>query len=169
MSASTSAPAFAAGPGQDLRALPVEHLFDMRVELEPAQLIATPAGLRATFVVRSGTLAGPRLRGEVVPGGGDWVRIGSDGVVHIDVRATLLLDDGTLIHLQNTGRVVLDDEQPARWANGQRVSASDAYARTCPRFETDPGGPHAWLNEAVCIAVNELAAGGIDYRVFRVT
>ena len=31
-------------------ALPVEHLFDMRVDLEPVQLIPTPVGTRMTFV-----------------------------------------------------------------------------------------------------------------------
>ena len=31
-------------------ALPVEHLFDMHVDLQPAQPIPTPVGTRMTFI-----------------------------------------------------------------------------------------------------------------------
>src|SRR3989304_8419978 len=50
-----------------------QHLYDMRVELEPPQIIGqTPQGNRQIFYVRSGTFEGPRLKGELLPGGGDW-------------------------------------------------------------------------------------------------
>ena len=58
-------------------ALPVEHLFDMHVNLQPAQPIATPVGTRMTFITTGGVIDGPKLQGEVLPGGGDWLLVGS--------------------------------------------------------------------------------------------
>ena len=59
-------------------ALPVEHLFDMHVNLLPAQPIPTPVGSRMTFITTGGVVEGPKLRGELLPGGGDWLLVGSD-------------------------------------------------------------------------------------------
>ena len=58
-------------------ALPVEHLFDMHVNLQPAQPIATPVGARMTFITTGGIIDGPKLHGELLPGGGDWLLAGS--------------------------------------------------------------------------------------------
>lgn len=146
----------------------LEHLLDMHVDLEPVQAIPTPGGLRATFVATGGTFAGPRVSGTVVPGGGDWILVGSDGVGRLDVRGTLRLDDGTLAHWSALGASVIDADQRAAWLGGARVPAEESYVRTTPRIEVDPTGPHAWLNAIVCVGVNELVPGGIDYRVFRV-
>ena len=54
-------------------ALPVEHLFDMHVDLQPAQPITTPVGTRMTFITTGGVIDGPKLQGELLPGGGDWL------------------------------------------------------------------------------------------------
>ena len=79
-------------------ALPVEYLFDMHVNLQPAQPIPTPVGTRMTFITTGGVINGPKLRGELLPGGGDWLIVGSDGTGRVDVRATLRTHDGALIH-----------------------------------------------------------------------
>ena len=56
-----------------------EHLYDMTVDLEPPQMIGgTPQGNRQIFYVRSGTFEGPRLKGELLPGGGDWFLLRPD-------------------------------------------------------------------------------------------
>ena len=41
-------------------ALPVEHLFDMHVDLEPPQLIATSVGARMTFIANGGVIEAHR-------------------------------------------------------------------------------------------------------------
>ncbi|MBI5103567.1 MAG: DUF3237 domain-containing protein [Solirubrobacterales bacterium] len=150
-----------------LTALPVEHLVDLAVDLEPAQVIPTPRGTRTTLVVRGGTFSGPGLRGEVLPGGGDWLLLGSDGVAVVDVRATLRTDEGELIHLEAGGLGDVPPEELARLAAGARVAWDAAYIRTTPRFAT--GSERlAWLNRVVAVAYNELAPDHVDYRVYRV-
>ena len=60
--------------------LPAEHLFDMYVELQPAQLISTTLGTRLTFITNGGVIEGPRLQAELLPGGGDWMLVGTDQI-----------------------------------------------------------------------------------------
>jgi hypothetical protein len=38
----------------------------------PQKIGVVPHGTRATAPITSGTFEGPRLRGKVLPGGGDW-------------------------------------------------------------------------------------------------
>ena len=40
-------------------ALPVDHLFDMHVDLQPAQIISTPIGTKLVFITSGGTIDGP--------------------------------------------------------------------------------------------------------------
>jgi hypothetical protein len=64
---------------------------------------AVPHGTRVTAPITSGHFEGPRLRGKVLPGGGDWTLLRGDGVLEIDLRLTLETDDGVLIHMTSFG------------------------------------------------------------------
>jgi len=59
--------------GQQTPAPPkTEFFMQLRADLdEPQNLGETPLGGRRIFYVKSGSFAGPRLRGEVLLGGGD--------------------------------------------------------------------------------------------------
>src|SRR5439155_14076925 len=73
-------------------------LMTLDVLVAPAQKIGlVPHGTRATAPITSGTFEGPRLRGTVLPGGGDWTLLRADGVLELDLRLTLQTDDGALI------------------------------------------------------------------------
>src|SRR5947209_15846740 len=64
---------------------------------------AVPHGPRVTAPIASGHFEGPRLRGKVLPGGGDWTLLRGDGVLELDLRLTLETDDGALIHMTSFG------------------------------------------------------------------
>src|SRR5881397_66993 len=71
----------------------------MHADLEAPQVIgATPMGTRQVFIVKGGTVEGPRIKGKLLPGGGDWALVRSDGAVQLDVRATIQTDDGALVY-----------------------------------------------------------------------
>src|SRR6266850_1734468 len=53
----------------------------------PRDIGATPRGTRRYYPVIRGSFEGPRLRGEVLPDGGDWLLMRPDGVLEQDVRA----------------------------------------------------------------------------------
>lgn len=65
-----------------MAALKSELLYEIRADLKAAQEIGTtPHGTRRIIYVTGGSFEGPRLKGEVLPGGGDWLnRIVSVGI-----------------------------------------------------------------------------------------
>jgi Protein of unknown function (DUF3237) len=147
--------------------LPVEHLFDMTVELEPAQLIGTAVGNRMTFIAKGGRIEGPKIKGELLPGGGDWLNVGTDLIGRADIRATIRTDDDALIHYTSQGIIKIPAEGVERLAKGERISLEESYVRTTPQFETSDER-YAWLSEIVAVSYNELVGNKIEYRIYRV-
>lgn len=120
-----------------------------------------------TFIAKRGTLRGPRLAGELLPGGGDWLLVDDGGVAHVDVRATIRTDDGVLIHYTATGVIQVPADGLERLASGERIPWSDCYIRMTPRFETSDER-YSWLNSVVAVAHNELSPDHVDYRIYAV-
>lgn len=150
-----------------VKALPVEHLFDMHVNLSPAQAIPTPTGTRLTFLTTGGTVDGPKLQGEVLPGGGDWLVVGDDGVGRVDVRVTLRTHDGVLIHFESAGIIKVPDGGLQRLSAGHTLPFDETYVRTTPRLSTaDPR--YAGLSGMVTVGYNVLSPNRVDYRVYGV-
>jgi hypothetical protein len=152
----------------DIEATPAfDHLLDMRITFESAQVFATPVGTRMTYVIKEGRCVGPRIAADVLPGGGDWVLLGTDGVARLDVRATLRTDDGAVIHLTNTGRVQMDKAAADRFAAGELIRHDEMTARSSPLFETDDER-YRWLNAVHTVAINQISLREVHYRVFAV-
>ena len=150
-----------------LDALPVQHLCDASIDLEPAHVIPTALGTRLTFIQKRGRLDGARLRGDLLPGGGDWASLGSDGINRLDIRATIRTDDGVLIHFEARGVSKLPTDGRQRLAGGARLPFDETYVRTMPRFETaDPR--YAWLSALVIVGYNELSQNRVDFRLYQV-
>ena len=73
-------------------------LMTLQVAVVGVQKIgAVPHGTRAIAPIASGHFEGPRLRGRVLSGGGDWTLLRGDGVLELDLRLTLETDDGALV------------------------------------------------------------------------
>jgi hypothetical protein len=147
--------------------LPVEHLFDMHVDLEPPQPIPTHLGTRLTFIARGGVIDGPRLQGEILPGGGDWLLVGGDRVGRVDVRATIRTHDNALIHYESRGIIKVPADGLQRLAAGEVLPFDETYVRTTPKFET-ADERYGWLSELVAVGYNVLSANHIDYRLYKV-
>jgi hypothetical protein len=76
----------------------------LRLNTAPKQdLGAGPRGTRVTFPITGGSFEGERLRGKVLPGGGDWTLMRSDGVLELDLRVTLETEDKAIIHMTFEG------------------------------------------------------------------
>jgi hypothetical protein len=149
------------------------YLFDLVAELESRVDIGPgPLGRRVFDRVRAGTFAGPRLRGEILPGSGDPLLFRADGSAVIDARAVLRTDDGAHILMTYAGRAVIpDDVRPAFAEVGTRHEIDPAryYIRTVPVFETG-AARYSWLNGIVAVGQGYLApGGGVGFRVFAVS
>lgn len=147
------------------------HLFDMVVDLTPRLEIGDgPVGRRTVFGSAGGTFHGPQLRGEVLPGGGDWALFRPGGTMALDVRLTLRTHDDALVHMTYGGRWVTPPELRAAVADAAaryHVHPSHYYFRTNPLFETG-ANQYAWLNDLVCVGSGYLVEGGIAYKVAQV-
>jgi Protein of unknown function (DUF3237) len=147
--------------------LPVDYLFEFRVEFEPAMLIyRTPFGTRIDAIAARGKAEGPRFNAEVLPGGGDWLTIPADGVARMDIRATLRADTGDYVHYTSSGRCVLDPATRDRFLAGRTITRDEMYGRASPLFETS-SDDYRWLNETVATGVIvELSLDHIRYEIY---
>jgi hypothetical protein len=139
----------------------------MRVEVvvpPPQKLGAVPQGTRVIAAIAGGTFEGPRLRGKVLPGGGDWTLLRPDGVLELDLRITLETDDGALIGMSSFGLRHGPAEVLAALSRGEPVDPSEYYFRTAPRFETS-APQYAFLNRVMAIASGDRRAGGPIYSI----
>src|SRR5579864_8075897 len=127
-------------------------LMTLQVSVSTPQKIgAVPRGTRVTAPIASGHFEGPRLRGKVLPGGGDWTLLRADGVLELDLRFTLETDDGALIHMTSFGLRHGQPDVIAALARGENVDSSTYYFRTTPRFETG-NAKYAFLNRLVAVS-----------------
>src|SRR3989475_10941412 len=113
------------------------RLMTLQVVVPPPQKLgAVPHGARVIAPITGGTFEGPRLRGKVLPGGGDWTLLRSDGVLELDLRLTLETDDGALIHMTLEGIRRAPPGESAEISGGAIAVQKTYYFRTTPRFET---------------------------------
>ncbi|MGA7119206.1 MAG: DUF3237 domain-containing protein [Polyangiaceae bacterium] len=140
-------------------------LMTLQVAVVGAQKIgAAPHGVRVVAPITSGHFEGPRLRGKVLPGGGDWTLLRGDGVLELDLRLTLETDDGALIHMASFGLRHGPPDVIAALARGESVDPSSYYFRTTPRFAT--GHPkYAFLNRLLTISTGDRRAEGPVYTI----
>jgi hypothetical protein len=140
-------------------------LMTMKVLVIGTQKIgAVPHGTRVTALVGGGHFEGPRLRGKVLPGAGDWTLLRADGVLELDLRLTLETDDGVLIHMTSFGLRHGPPEVIAAIARGESVDPSTYYFRTTPRFEA--GHPkYAFLNRLLAVSSGDRRADGPIYTI----
>lgn len=145
----------------------LEPLLEYYATLKaPAVVGAGPFGVRQIFDVTGGAFHGERLRGRVLPSGGDWLLLGTDGIGRLDVRATFETDDGALIYLAYYGVLHLNEQVLQKVAAGGGTEYGETSFFTQPRFETGDAR-YAWLNGVVAVAEGKLAAQRVDYRVYQ--
>jgi hypothetical protein len=140
-------------------------LMTVRLTAAPAlKLGAVPLGTRSFVPVTGGEFEGPRLRGQVLPGGGDWLLLRSDGVLELDLRITLETDDHALISMTFQGLRHGLPDVIAALGRGETVDPATYYFRTLPRFETSTS-QYAFLNRIITVGVGEALPDGARHRI----
>ncbi|MCU0260813.1 MAG: DUF3237 domain-containing protein [Ilumatobacteraceae bacterium] len=145
------------------------HECTFRAHLDP-EVIAVgngPYGGRSVATVTDGRVEGHRLRGDIKGAGADWLLIGADGFVRVDVRAQLVTDDGAGIYITYLGLLEMNAAVLGAMGGGE-TSFDDQYFRTTPRMET--GDPrYDWVNTTMFAARGRMIPGGVEYEVYRLT
>ena len=145
----------------------LDYLMSYEGTLSPASqpVGRGPVGERMIAEVTGGTFEGPRLKGEILTCGGDWILTGDDGFGRLDVRLTMKTDDGAHIYVQYGGLLEFNEKVQAAFADGSGTEYGDAYFMTQPRFETGDER-YAWLNQLVAVGQGRLLPGGVAYDVY---
>lgn len=132
--------------------LPVEKLFTITANTTQAGMLAgAPQGGRLIVHVTGGSFEGPKLKGIVESGGGDWLTMRADGSFKLDVRILLKTDDGAQILMTYTGIGVVEGGAPK--------------LRTTPLFETGDER-YTWLNRVQAVAHGAPGQGNVTYDVY---
>jgi Protein of unknown function (DUF3237) len=140
------------------------HEFDFYATLKEPVVF----GSRLFLEVAEGKATGERLNGTVLPGGGDWIVMGSDLWGQVDVRAQIATDDGAYIYAQYTGLLELNEKVMNSTVTGAGTGWGDQYFRTTPRLETGAQN-YSWENTTLFAAEGKLReGGGVEYRVYRI-
>ena len=132
----------------------LEYAFAARVAIAPEEHVGHGEGDEVIFVpITGGTVEGPRLRAEIVPGGGDWM-VKRGEVYAVEARYLMRAEDDALIDVINRGF----------W----RETPDGVYFRLAPVFRTDAPA-HRWLAETVFVGTAVETEGEVRIRFFTVT
>ena len=133
----------------------------------PVVIGAGVAGERRIVSILGGRVSGPRLEGEVLPGGADFQLVRPDGVAEIEARYALRLADGALVYVVNRGLRHAAPDDMARLLRGEPVPPERVYFRTAPAFET-ASPAHTWLQRGLFVGFGERRPASVLVRVFAV-
>ncbi|BBH71427.1 hypothetical protein ACTI_81120 [Actinoplanes sp. OR16] len=137
--------------------------FEARVDV--AATLDIGDGLQFTPIT-GGSVSGPRLRGRVLAGGGDWSTT-RDGVTTLDARYLLEASDGSVIDIHNRGFWRASPSVEARVEAGEDLPEDMYYYRTSPVFQTDAPA-HRWLASSVFVGLARGERGQVCIRFFEV-
>ena len=145
-----------------------ELIFEYEGEVEFPEVFApSHVGMRMFYFLKGGTVKGPKLKGILLQGGGDWPVMRSDGAGEIDARLVIKTDDNELIYVYYRGITVMPPEVGMRIQTGEKVDPSEYYMRTTPIFETG-SEKYAWLNKIICVGVGTFEMGRVSYKVYKI-
>jgi hypothetical protein len=150
--------------------LKTEFLCTVTAYVDWRQVIdvgATPHGIRQVIYIKGGKFEGPKIKGVVLPGGGDWFVRRADQLVEVDVRCVLRTDDNQLIYCCLRGINEMTAEVAIKAISGQSIDSSKYYFRVAAVIETG-SKKYAWLNRIVAVGVGNLIPAGVEYNIYMV-
>ncbi|MFJ8083110.1 hypothetical protein RKD23_000513 [Streptomyces sp. SAI-170] len=130
----------------------LEFVFEIRAEVSDTLHIGHGDGEVTEFTpIVGGSVDGPRLRGTVLPGGGDWSSTRGE-VCELEARYLIQAEDGAVIDIVNRGYYRPRPDAPDQFDGDVQVSEAGHYYRTSPVFRTDAPA-HRWLAETVFVGL----------------
>lgn len=140
----------------------------VRCEVGPVVTFGpTPLGERRHVAIVGGTVDGPGLRGRILPGGGDWLTVRTDGTFEIDAHYAIETGDRAIVEVRSRGVRAGPPEVLAALARGEPVPPTAYYFRTVVRLTT---GAVVWahLNDLLLLARGERRAAQVLLDLYQV-
>lgn len=145
----------------------LEFVFEIRATVDPDLHIGRGGDERLSFTpISGGSVAGPRLNGEVLAGGGDWA-VERSGTAQLEARYLIRADDDAVIDILNRGYFRATPDVLKRVDAGEDVPEDEPglYFRTAPVFQTD-APQYRWLAEHQFVGLARDEDGQVCIRVF---
>ncbi len=141
-------------------------LFEMKATVEtPIEIGPMPIGTRRVFNATGGRFEGERLRGEVLPGGGEWFLDAGDGFGQVDVRLMLRTHDGAPIYLRYGGIMDFNSVVAEKLAAGRSTEFGDNRFLTHVRMEC-AAPEYAWLATTIAIGEGRMHPDCVEYAIY---
>lgn len=139
----TATGASATAPGTADPAAPkMEFVLEEVVTLGPVTSMGDSShGGRTIIPITGGHFEGPKMKGEVMPGGWDWQLHRPDGCTDIEADYFLRTEDGVVINILNKGVACPPVE-----------GRENVPMRTVATFQA-PKGKYDWLNRSAFVGV----------------
>lgn len=137
-----------------------EFIWDAKVKI--ANMInvgESKRGIVRVIPITGGTFAGPKIKGEVLPGGEDSQLVRPDGDTELNARYLLKTDDGYVIQVTNKALIHTDSKTNA------------FYCKSVLDLEAPKNSPYDYLNHAIFIGtlkMPELKVGEEPYVIIGV-
>jgi hypothetical protein len=154
-----------------------KFLFELRIPQKQEEMVdigQTPVSRLMYSVADSGTFAGPKLKGIVIPrSGGDWTRVRTDRSITLDVRICLQTRHGEVILMTYQGLMAANSPQNFRYMidptkkDDPKGAQRRFYYRIAAFFETS-AERLAWLNRTLAVGTGRLAENQAIYEVFAI-
>jgi len=144
-------------------------LMNIRVFVDaPVAIGKVLTGLRTIYNVRGGEFHGERLRGEVLPGGGEWFLQNEEGLGQPDVRLLLQTDDDAHIYVRYTGVLDFTEGVGKAISEGRATEFGENLFLTHVRFESSAPG-YEWLNKTIGVGEGRMHPDSVEYAIYEAT
>ncbi|KAK5169907.1 uncharacterized protein LTR77_005885 [Saxophila tyrrhenica] len=160
-----------ARPDYQLPVPALQFLFHLECEMDTFRHIGLgPFGDRSTVIFKGGRFEGPLLRGEILPGGGDWEIVrdhdGDQQTAHLNTRYNLLTHDGATIYLQTTGTRTGKKEVLEKLGEDESIGPDQFRMRLQLTMETGDE-QYSWINQGVFVASSGRSGGRVIYDAYQ--
>ena len=137
----------AANDGNLYKDFKTEFMWDAKVKIAGMINVGeSKRGVRRVIPITGGTFSGPKIKGEVLPGGEDWQLVRPDGDTELYARYLLKTDDGHVIQVINNALIHTDAQTKA------------FYCKSVLDLEAPQDSPYDDLNHAVFIGTLNMPA-----------
>ena len=149
----------------------LEYIMALHADLDPPQAIDSA---NLIFNAKGGWVDGPRIKAKLAAPAADWLQILPSGIWRIDVRGSMITDDGHPVYVSYNGTIAHSAQSAAKMASGSPITHEDApYFVIAPTFRT-AADKYSWLNriQAVGKAVRfstDPAHSFVRYDIFAIT
>jgi hypothetical protein len=137
----------AANDGNLYKDFKTEFMWDAKVKITGMINVGeSKRGVRRVIPITGGTFSGPKIKGEVLPGGEDWQLVRPDGDTELYARYLLKTDDGHVIQVINNALIHTDAKTKA------------FYCKSVLDLEAPQNSPYDYLNHAIFIGTLNMPA-----------